>query len=128
MAELIDVVARLVVGAAFVVAGASKLVVGDDWLRQAADLGAPRAVALPLPWIEIVLGAVLVVGFVEPVALAVAAVLLVAFTVLLVANFRSGRRPPCACFGAWSASPIGWRHVARNLTLLALTALALTFS
>ncbi|MGZ6987202.1 MAG: MauE/DoxX family redox-associated membrane protein, partial [Ilumatobacteraceae bacterium] len=52
----------------------------------------------------------------------VAAALLVSFTTLLVLRMAQGRRPPCACFGAWTAKPIGWRNVVRNAVLLGLAA------
>jgi hypothetical protein len=48
---------------------------------------------------------------------------LLAFTSLLILRLSQGRRPPCACFGAWSAKPIGWRDVARNTAFLALASL-----
>jgi hypothetical protein len=42
-----------------------------------------------------------------------------------VRHLVAGRRPECACFGAWSAKPIGVGHVVRNGVLLALAVLAL---
>ena len=55
-----------------------------------------------------------------------AAALLGAFTVLLVVRLAQGRRPPCACFGAWSTRPVGFGSVARNVVLIALALLAAT--
>lgn len=47
---------------------------------------------------------------------ALAATLLVAFTAAIAWSLRRGIRTPCRCFGA-SATPLGTRHVVRNLLL-----------
>lgn len=118
------VVASVVLGAAFVLAGASKLAAGPQWPQQARDLGAPWWAIGPTPWIELGIGAVLVTQFARRPAAVVAIVVLVAFTVLLSLRLAQGKRPACACFGAWSARPIGPWHVARNLALIALATVA----
>lgn len=118
------VVAAVVLGAAFVVAGASKIAMGEQWPAQARDLGAPGPVIPLVPWVELVIGALLVVQFARTVTALVALAVLVVFTGLLVLRLAQGRRPPCACFGAWSATPIGPRHVARNVVLMALAVVA----
>ena len=117
-------VASIVVGAALVLAGASKLAARDTWPSQARGLGAPDLVIPLLPWLEIVVGALLIAQVARPVMATIAIALLLAFTALLVVNLRQGRRPPCACFGAWSAKPIGAGHIARNLALIALAVIA----
>jgi hypothetical protein len=43
---------------------------------------------------------------------------------LLAVRLKEGRRPPCACFGPWSARPIGPGSIARNVALIALALLA----
>jgi hypothetical protein len=50
---------------------------------------------------------------------------LVGFTVLILRRLAEGRRPPCACFGAWSTKPLGRGHVVRNLGFIALAVVAL---
>jgi len=112
--------ASILLGLAFLVAGGSKLAAGPSWPEQARGLGAPSVVVPVLPWFELVLGAVLVVQVAPVVAAAVALGLLAAFTALIVRRLAQGRHPPCACFGAWSAKPLGWGHVARNVALAAL--------
>lgn len=118
--------AGVVVGIAFVVAGASKLAAGQGWFAQAAGLGVPRSVAAPVPFAELAVGALLLVQVVRPWPAVAAIVLLVGFTGLILLRLARGQHPPCACFGAWSAKPLGWGHVARNAALLALAALAAT--
>lgn len=120
------VIAAVVVGVAFVIAGASKLAAREAWASQARGLGAPTFSVPMLPWIELGVGAALVAQFARQVFAAVAIGLLLAFTVLIVVRLRAGQRPPCACFGAWSAKPIGAGHVARNLALLVVAVVAAT--
>ena len=50
--------------------------------------------------------------------------MLLAFTTLLAMRLAHGERPPCACFGSWSAKPLSWRHVARNAALIAVAVVA----
>lgn len=118
-------VASVLVGLAFLVAGGSKLAAGPSWSAQAGDLGAPAVVTPTLPWVELAIGAALVLQLARPVAAIAAIVLLAAFTGLIGLRLSQGRRPACACFGAWSAKPIGASHLLRNGVLLALAVLAL---
>ncbi len=120
------VVAGIVVGLAFVVAGASKLAAGRAWPAQAAGMRVPRSVATVVPFVELGVGALSIVQVWRPWPAVAALVLLAMFTVLIVAHLRADSHPPCACFGAWSAKPLGWGHVARNAALAALAVVALT--
>jgi hypothetical protein len=113
-------IASVLLGVAFLVAGGSKLAAGPTWPEQARGLGAPAMAVPALPWLELALGAVLVVQLAPVAAGTLSLVLLGAFTALIVRRLAQGRHPPCACFGAWSARPLGWGHVARNLALAAL--------
>jgi uncharacterized membrane protein YphA (DoxX/SURF4 family) len=121
----VALVASIVVGLAFVLAGASKLAAGDGWAAQAEGLGAPLVTVRIVPWFELALGAALIAQLVEPFPAIVAIALLLVFTALIVRRLLEGRRPPCACFGAWSEKPIGAGHLARNSLLLLLAVLAL---
>ena len=124
MSRVADV-AAIVVGVVFIAAGGSKLAAGDGWRRQAHDLGAPGWSVVPLPWLELLVGASLVVHLAKPFPAFAAIGLLVAFTGLLIVRLRAGERPSCACFGAWSASPIGAGHLVRNGALIAIAVVAL---
>jgi uncharacterized membrane protein YphA (DoxX/SURF4 family) len=122
---VVATVASVLLGLAFLVAGASKIAAGPGWPEQARGLGAPAVVIPVVPWVEIVLGALLVTQIARRAAALAACVLLVVFTGLLVVRLAQGRRPPCACFGAWSSRPIGPGHLARNAALAALGVIAL---
>lgn len=120
----VAVVASVVVGLVFVVAGAAKVAQGARWPAQAAQLGAPRVIAPVVPWWELVVGALLVVQLATPWPAIAALVTLLVFTALIVRVLAAGEHPPCACFGSWAAAPLGPRHIARNVVLLVLATLA----
>ena len=115
--------AAVVLGIVLLVAGIAKRA-DRGWPRDAAALGTPPWAIPVLPWFEILLGAVLVSGLARPAAAALAGLVLLGFTGLLVLNLARGRRPPCACFGASSRRPIGLASLVRNLALLALAVVA----
>ena len=121
----VGVVASILLGLVFLVSGGSKIAAGPAWPEQAQGLGAPSFVVPVVPWVEIVLGAVLVMQLAPVVAAAIAVTLLTAFTVLIARRLTQGRHPPCACFGAWSTKPLGRGHVARNVGFIALGIVAL---
>ena len=114
-----------IVGVVFVWAGVSKLQARGQWQLQARDMGAPAWAAMPLPFLELVLGAALTIGWWPMLIVPAALALLASFTALLVRNLLAGRRPACACFGARVARPISWFSVARNLVFMALLLVAL---
>ena len=116
------VVVTVLLGAVFLASGVMKVASPRQWRAQSAGLGVPGAVATVVPFTELVVGALLVAQIARRPVAAVAAGLLVAFSALLVVRLLQGRRPPCACFGAWSSKPIGWGNVARNAVFLGLAA------
>ena len=121
----VGLVASIVVGVAFLVAGASKVAAGEQWPATAREMGAP-AFTIPLvPWVELGVGATLVAQVAVPFPAFAALGLLVVFTGLIVIRMAGGERPACACFGAWSAEPISRIHVIRNSILMALAVLAM---
>ncbi|WP_231639158.1 MauE/DoxX family redox-associated membrane protein [Sphingomonas profundi] len=113
--------ARIGVACLFAAAAIGKLRRRDDFAAAVAAyrllpdvLVAPVAAALPPVEIAIALG--LVAGL--PLACAAAAGLLALFAAAMAANLARGRRHiDCGCDPAAAPRPIGWRLVARNLTL-----------
>lgn len=122
---VVGVVASVVVGLLFVLAGASKLAIGPAWPEQARGFGAPRWAAAVVPWVELAIGAALVAQLARPLPAIAAIAILLLFTALIVRHLRAGRAPTCACFGAWSAKPVGPGHLARNSVFLAFAVVAL---
>jgi uncharacterized membrane protein YphA (DoxX/SURF4 family) len=122
------VVASVLLGLAFVVAGGSKVAAGPAWPDQARGLGAPSFVIPVVPWFEIGLGAILIVQLAPVAAGLVALATLLVFTGLIVRRLTQGQHPPCACFGAWSAKPLGPGHLVRNGVLIALALVVIVAS
>lgn len=122
--DVVGAVAAGVVGLAFMAAGVLKLADGRAWPRQAADLRVARPLALIVPWVEIVIGALLTAQLLEPWTAWAAIVMLVAFTIVIGLRLRESGRPPCNCFGSRSTRPLGSYHLLRNLGLLVVAVLA----
>lgn len=120
----VSVVAAVILGVVFLTAGVSKFAARERWPDQAAALGVRRGLATVVPPLEIGLGALLVAQIARGAVAIVAAVVLVVFTGLILIRITEGHRPPCACFGAWSATPLGAVHIVRNLALIVIAAVA----
>ncbi len=126
--KLVVLVARLIVGALFVVAGVLKLADTATFATEIAHYQlypelAPW-LAIMLPSTELVVGGALLVG--PPAwrrAAALAALgLLVMFTVALVHVVRAGINVDCGCFGGKTGPVTAWT-IARDLALLGAAAL-----
>ena len=122
---VVGVLAAVAVGLLFVLAGASKLAMGAAWPDQARAFGAPRWAAPLVPWVELAIGAALVAQLARPLPAIAAIAMLAVFSVLIARHLRAGRAPTCACFGAWSAKPVGPGHLARNAVFTVIAVLAL---
>lgn len=118
-------VCAAIVGSVFVWAGATKLQARRTWVDQARDMGAPTWVSPFVPYLELVLGALLVLGWWPRVTTVAGMMVLVAFTGLIVTNLLRGNRPSCACFGVRSARPLSWLFVVRNVAFVGLLLVAL---
>ena len=117
--------ARLILGIVFLSSGALKIR-DPSWLPTARKFGAPRLVAVALAPVEILLGAMLLVGAASPWSSIAAEIILAIFTVAMLRVMRKPveHRPVCACFGRWTARPVGSSSVVRNLILLILAAIS----
>jgi len=118
------VAAAVGVAAVLLVAGVTKVAEPGEWRTQSTGLGVRWPLARLVPFVELVLGALLLVQVQRHVVAWCALVLFLAFTALLVVRLAQGRRPPCACFGSLSAEPIGPGHVVRNSLFIALAVMA----
>jgi uncharacterized membrane protein YphA (DoxX/SURF4 family) len=121
--------ARLALGGILILGGIGKLL---DARNSAEAVAAqvpflPRVLAGPaarvLPWVEIGLGALLVVGLgLWPAGLAAGA-LLVFFTAIVTRDLRHNKGATCACFGRFSNEPVSELTVVRDLFLVLLAGL-----
>ncbi len=126
------VLARFVLGSMWVIAGLGKLADREPRGRAVADFGLlPRPTAdvlgTALPWIELALGILLLVGLGTAPAAAASAGLLAVFTLAISINLARGRKIECHCFGQWGRARISWASVARNLALLGAALMLVRF-
>lgn len=122
--------ARLVTGGVWIVAGAIKLPHPDESVRavRAYDL-LPEAIVPTvgqlLPVLEVVIGVCLVLGVLTRGAAAVSAVLFVAFIIGIASAWARGLSIDCGCFGGGGVIPDAAeqypKEIARDIGLLALS-------
>lgn len=120
---------RVVVGGTFVVAGTRKAADPFQFLVdilnfQIAAYPVAIAVALGLPWLEIISGLALGLRRWRASALAILLLLLAVFTAGLVLAWARGLAVPCGCFGTGAfASSLPTALLRNGLLLVAVTLL-----
>jgi uncharacterized membrane protein YphA (DoxX/SURF4 family) len=124
MRRALLIAGRLVLAAVFLWAGIAKL--REPWMLFAMQLDAmhifPDAsitfFARTVPWLEVVLGVLLIVGIqIRYVASAATALLVVFFTVVTILYMR-GFQGDCGCFGP--GEQLGPKTLARDAALVLL--------
>ncbi len=119
------VLLEITFGVIFVASGALKWR-DPSWPAAAQALGTPSSLVHLVPPVELVVGSIIIAGIGAPLGVWAGLTLLVVFTGALVRVVGRPDPPVCACFGAWSAAPVSWRSIARNLGFVALGLAALT--
>jgi uncharacterized membrane protein YphA (DoxX/SURF4 family) len=121
--KIIQIVLRVALGAIFIYAGWVKL--QDPWQLFAAGVAsyellpmwAVEFVARTLPWFEILLGLVLISGFLMRISSTVLTALLGVFFALIVRAYIQGKQINCGCFGG--NEPISPLTMLRDGSMLA---------
>ncbi len=113
---------RLVLGALLLIAGVTKLTDRPAFYSAVSDYDVlPPAVARPfallVPWLEAVLGALLLLGLGTVPAAALAVPLFGSFGIAIGVNILRGRHFDCHCFGSAHSDRIGWPALLRSLAL-----------
>jgi uncharacterized membrane protein YphA (DoxX/SURF4 family) len=116
-------VLRLALGAIFVYSAWSKL--KDSWALfamavdsyQVLPLWGVQLVARTLPWVELLIGVLLIVGRWMRVATVACSLLLLVFFGLMVRAHVKGMEINCGCFGPGEA--ISWRTLLRDGAMVA---------
>ncbi len=130
MKDWFGLVARLVTGGVWIVAGALKLPHPDESVRavRAYDLlpeAIVPAVGHLLPVLEVVIGLCLVLGVVVRGTSVVSALLFVAFIIGIASAWARGMSIDCGCFGGGGEIPDAAAkypgEIARDVGLLALS-------
>jgi len=121
-------IARLLLAAVFLVAGAGKLVDRAGSRQMARDFGVPAALTpsfgLLLPIVEIVVAIALLAPATAVWGAVAALVLLLAFIAAIGVNLARGRHPDCHCFGQIDSGPVGGRTLLRDGVLAVVAAFA----
>ncbi len=118
----LPLVLRLALGAVFVYAAWLKLRAPWQLFAMSVDAygllphWAVVAVARTLPWVELLIGSLLIAGRFLRVATPAASFLLLFFFVAMVRSYASGLSIDCGCFGG--GDPISLRTLARDGSLL----------
>lgn len=125
-ARLLGWFARIVLGGLFVYAGFTKVYPLDNWYLfeltlstyQLLPVWGIRVVATLLPWLEMSLGVLLVVGWKLRFWATFTALLLSVFIAAMSITYFRGIEADCGCFGL--GEPISPFTLARDSVLLAL--------
>jgi peroxiredoxin len=122
-------IARLVLGAVFTLAGLAKLSDLQASRQAIIDFGVPSAIAAPLglmlPLAELTVAATLLPASTAWWGALGALALLSVFVVGITYNLARGRKPECHCFGQLHSAPAGWKTLARNGVLATIAGFVL---
>ena len=114
---------RLVLGGLLLLAGVTKLADRSSVYEAVLDYEVlPNRLARPfamlLPWLEITLGTLLLLGLGTTAAAALATPLFLGFALAIGVNLARGRHFDCHCFGSVQSERIGWPAFLRSLALV----------
>src|SRR5690349_11723578 len=127
--RVVGIALRMTLGGVFLYAAWTKLSQPWELFAMAIDsykvlpLKAVEFAARTLPWLELVVGLLVVVGRWRRVSTTITSLLLLAFFILMVRAYATGMEINCGCFGPGEI--ISWKTLLRDGALLA-GSLALT--
>jgi uncharacterized membrane protein YphA (DoxX/SURF4 family) len=116
---------RIAIGGILIVAGAFKIGHGAEFAQQIAMFRLlPQPVVAPLalllPFVEVLVGAYLVVGLFTRASAWVAAALFLIFDAAIASAVVRGLTLSCGCFGPSDKSVTTWAEVARDAIFIVL--------
>ncbi|HJX52860.1 MAG TPA: MauE/DoxX family redox-associated membrane protein [Polyangia bacterium] len=96
---------------------------------QILPLGLVNPLAIVLPWVELVAGLMLLLGFRTRAAALLVAGMMAMFTVAIAIAVAKGLDMSCGCFASQGSAedPISWRTILRDLSWLLLAAYVFIF-
>ncbi len=120
----LPVIARLIVGGVFVVAGALKILDPGAFAVDVANFRmlphpAVNLIAITLPWVELVAGVLMVIGVWSRGSALVITAMCVLFLIALTQALARGLDVRCGCFGTVEARKVGLTAIAQDVVLLA---------
>jgi uncharacterized membrane protein YphA (DoxX/SURF4 family) len=121
----VQLLMRLVLGGVLVLAGITKLsdrpafrTAVSEYEVLPAGLVSPFAAAVP--WLELMLGVMLLFGLGTAAAAGLAMVLFLSFSAAIGINLARGRDFNCHCFGTMQSDKIGWPALIRSAVFAAI--------
>jgi uncharacterized membrane protein YphA (DoxX/SURF4 family) len=123
---------RLVLGWVFLVSGHGKAQEREQTVHlvvayQILPEPAARLYGYLLPWIELSLAGLLLVGLWSRLAALVLCLLLASFAIAVSVNLQRGRNMDCGCFGRAGREKLSWRTLVRVVFLFGLSALVVAW-
>ncbi len=115
----VQLLLRLVLGGLLLLAGATKLADRASFRQAIAEYEVlPRHLEQPFaalfPWLEVAVGALLLLGLGGAIAAWLAVPVFLSFGVAIGVNLLRGRRFDCHCFGSVHSEEIGWLPLLRS--------------
>lgn len=100
-----ELVARLILGGAFIFAAGAKILDPPAFAHEISNFrlipgSLVNAAALWLPWVEMLAGLALIAGIWRKISAILLGALLLAFVAALSINLARGRAVDCGCFGS----------------------------
>jgi uncharacterized membrane protein YphA (DoxX/SURF4 family) len=123
MIDVLVLVLRVALGLVFAIAGGLKIGHFDVFASQIAGFELlPRALIAPLalllPFVEVLLGAYLIIGLFTRAAAVFAAAQLAVFAAAIASAVVRGISASCGCFGPADQTRTSWPEVVRDLALV----------
>ncbi len=119
-------ISRIILGVIFIAAGIPKILHPAEFAAAVYNYRIlPDALvnitSLVLPWVEVLVGGMLIVGFWMPGAVMIYTLLMISFIAALGYNMARGLDIHCGCFSPTSGEVIGFWTITRDVAILLLS-------